>query len=136
MSVEILQGDCIEVAKCWYNGCVLTDVDIEQDYRIDDETVCEDCYESWREDNELECPFCGNYFLEEELSDVFVLWDSELGQPGVYRPLSRPFYSQPLIGRPSMLHSAVEMIGSLMPNVAIGVAGCAAAFVCKECNQR
>jgi hypothetical protein len=136
VSVKIIQGDCIEVAKCYYNGCALTDVDIEQDYQIDDQTVCRDCYESWRDDNESECPFCCNYFLEEDLSDVFVLWDPEIGQPGVYRPLSSPFYSQPPIGCPSMWDSAVERIGSLMPNFAIDIVGCAAAFVCKECNQR
>lgn len=118
--------------KCWYNDCTLTPAEIEEPYMIDGEPVCESCYDSWRSENESECPFCCNYYLEDELSECFVLVDEEFGEVGLYRPLSYPFYVQPLIGFPAMWDHAVQRIGSLLPSAGIET-GYPAAFVCNEC---
>lgn len=118
---------------CWYNDCTLTDAEREDPDMIDGEPVCESCYNSWRCENESECPFCCNYWLVDDLSVCFVLVDDEFGEPGLYRPLSYPFYSQPLIGAPHLWDHAVQRIGSLLPSTMIDIDRHPAAYVCKEC---
>lgn len=121
------------ITKCWYNDCELTADDIDAAYDIDGEPVCYDCYDSWRCENESECPFCCNYLLDDDLSECFILTDEDFGEVGLYRPLSYPFYSQPVIGTPTLWTHAVQRIGSLLPSAGMDAGGHPAAFVCKSC---
>lgn len=121
---------------CDRNGCTLAGEELESPMRIDGEVVCDKCYDDWRDYNSTTCPLCCESYLEDDLSDCFILVDSEYGEPGLYRVLAWPFYRQGLIGSATIYPDAVTRIGSIMPDVAYEMEMGAAAFVCKECLGR
>lgn len=123
------------VTNCYRNGCVLTDDERADPYIGDGDVMCQECHNDWRSENESRCPFCEEYYLDEELSECFIIVDTEYGgELGLYRPIEYPFVSQPMIGSPHLWEEKVTKIGSLTRHpCAYETEGCPAAFVCKRC---
>lgn len=126
------------IATCSYNGCALTTAEeLESPHTVDGDVFCDECYDSWRSDNESVCPFCCDYFLDDELSECFVFlgdeFDEHEPEPGLYRPLVYPYYDQPMLGRPRFRDVAIEQIGSLLFPDRMETANCPAAYVCTSC---
>lgn len=101
----------------------------------DGEPICDDCF---REFFESYCPMCCDYYeTENEESTVFLLFEDVGVPPGIYRPNSYPFYSQPFIGEGHIYKSQVELIGSidLAREHVEDESGYPATFLCKNCEE-
>ena len=119
-------------ATCSCNGCTLTAEEIAEPYMHDGKIYCESCNEDWRCDNESMCPFCHDYFEDDQLSECFALVDVDGYKPGLYRPLEYPYYDAPMIGRSTFYEGAIECIGSFLRPDHVE-AGLRCAYVCKQC---
>ena len=117
----------------WCGNTYTPEEQANPDY-VDDEPLCDECYAEWFWENSFTCPLCGEEQLDDEESDCFVLFDKRYGEPGFYKALSFPFYSQPLIGKPTMWPWAVGRFG-FVPDGAQDD-GCPAAFICQDCKSR
>ena len=91
--------------------------EIESPHKVYDETVCDECYDDWFSEESSECPVCCDYFLEEDLSEYFIVFDSEVAEPGIYKPISFPYYSQPMIGHGNMDRRAISRLGFIPTGV-------------------
>lgn len=121
---------------CSRNGCALTtSVEIESPHMIDGAIVCDDCYEEWRRENESECPFCCEFYLDDELSDCFVFAgeDGKSLPPGLYRFLSCPRYRLPTPTTSHFNGYAVQHIGSLWPGSGVDIGAALTLYICKSC---
>lgn len=124
--------------ECKYCGGLLDDEE-RGSPRLDSDgdIMCDDCYD---EHYRSICPMCGDYYeLESEESDIFLLFDEDIGvDPGIYRPTSYPFYSQPLIGSPHVYDGAVELIGGIdaVDSWIRDEILTPATFVCKTCEEK
>lgn len=114
------------------NGCKLTKAEIAEPYTRDGEVLCESCDEDWQMDNKSLCPFCHDYFEDEQLSECFALVDVDGHEPGLYRPLEYPYYDAPMIGRSYFYDGAIERIASFLHADHVE-AGLRCAYVCKQC---
>lgn len=121
--------------KCSYNGCELTNEEMESPNKVDEDIFCDECYDSWFSENSFECPLCQERNLRDEESDYFILFDAEIGEPGVYKVLSYPFCSQPLLGTPMLYDSSVSRIGFVPQNTYLEFEY-SCAFVCKDCMTK
>lgn len=119
-------------AELCVNGCTIKADERRDAEIIEGDLYCDRCYEEWEADNTTVCPFCEDCWSDEDLSECFILVDEDFGELGLYRPLSYPYYSQPMIGRPTLWEHAVEKIGSLLPGLEFDVS-CPAAYVCDQC---
>jgi len=102
----------------------------------DGEPICDDCFQEFFESY---CPVCYDYYeTENDESTIFLLFEDVGVPPGIYRPKSYPFYSQPIVGEGDIHDSAVEFIGSidLAPAHVEDESGYPATFLCKNCEER
>lgn len=112
---------------CSYNGCTLTAAELENPYIGGGDQFCEECYDEWYNEHSVACAFCEEYWLEDDMSEWFVLVDAEYGDPGLYRPLSYPYCSQK-----ALLKHAVERVGSLLPSFELNSCN-PMELVCEKC---
>ena len=108
--------------------------EIESPHEVDDETVCDECYDDWFAEESSECPVCCDYFLDDELSEYFIVFDPEIAEPGIYKPKEFPYYSQPMIGRGTMYRPSISRIGFIPVGVERECYPCA--NICVFCLDR
>ena len=113
----------------------LIDGYVEHPFAPDGINLCQDCESGWRLDNEDECPVCANYFLEDELTDWFVIRD-ELGghPPGIYYPVRYPIYQPEMLGSDRIYWDNVRYFCPL-PRDSDGIM-MMCAWICEECQGK
>jgi hypothetical protein len=120
--------------KCQQCDKAMVGEEVASPYYIDGDSVCDECYDSFRDENEIICCICQDGKLEDEYEkDVFVVFDAdEAGVPvGLYRAKSRPYVMQSLIGSGWLYGDRIARIGDIPPEAVKDQCPCA--VVCDEC---
>ena len=125
-TIPLLCANCEEEIK--------GEEEIESPHKVYDETVCDECYDEWFAEESSECPVCCEHFLDEDLSEHFIVFDSEVAEPGIYKPTEFPYYGQPMIGRGHMYRNAITRIGFIPAGVERDCYPCA--YICAGCLER
>lgn len=118
---------------CSYNGCDLTGDELESPHTVGTDIFCNECYDNWFSENSFECPLCLEREVHDEESEYFIVFDPDVDVPGIYKVVSYPFYSQPLIGEGMLYKHAVSRVG-FAPVGPSDNSPCA--FICKDCMAK
>lgn len=121
-------------ANCEWCHDVLEGEEIEAPFDYDGETICEDCWDNYYFENSVECPICCNHYLEDDLSEYFVVFDPEVAVPGIYKPLRLPFYVEEMLGGGWMMEENISRVGFVPRGAEQGVCPCA--HICERCIAR
>lgn len=121
-----------EKKVCSYNGCELTNEEMESPHTVGSDIFCDECYDNWFSENSFDCPLCCECQVNDQQSEYFILFDPDVGEPGIYKILSYPFYSQGLLGEGMFYDHAIARFGFVPHKFRVDRVF-SAAFICKEC---
>ena len=118
----------------WCTKALKGEEEIEGSYHVDDETVCDKCHDNWFHENSSECVICCESFLDDDLSDCFVLFEDDDAEPGIYKAIRFPFYTAGLIGTSWLHMNCISRIGFVPKDVEMDGYPCE--FICNDCIKR
>jgi hypothetical protein len=133
------QTETISKMLCAWCDKQLEGEEIENPNICDGETLCDDCYDDWRSENESLCCCCQEGFLSDEIGHpgqliASVDYDATDLQDGLWQILDLPLYCSPLIGGGFFFKDSVAFIRRLP--LRIDTDGYPCGYLCQKCSDK